>query len=454
MADRKSRVFRIKKIELTTLFDQKFDIRDLVADFEYHESIEAAFIRCDINIVDARDFNKGLAGGEIIDIEIETNSGDDKPLKHQLRIYKIGSIIKSERGQIYRLHCVSPEMYNNEVYKVFRAFGPGKGAKDVPSVPKFICKEYLKAPNNKIKNKNFEGHSKITFISPSWRPVEAITYMSDKVTRLNNSKASNKQSGFLFFENREGFQFKSIDSLCEGNGSESPKYRYTYQQQGADPGQDGLFVIESIQYPDKGNHLKHMRMGTYKNISQGISLPMPTNNFATSSGKSGKNSPAGVIHGPRVQTYKTVFQKASTIHKHLPFDEPIDMRDENTPPTRQKIRVLPGLKNQGTVSAQTNSDGGSTPDIDTMAAAEYAAGRYNLLQAIHLNIVVPGNTGLTAGQLVEIVIPASEQEGENVQEDRKYSGDYLVAGLTHVFKREGITTKLYLVRDSIKKPSY
>ena len=102
MADRKSRVFRIKKIELTTLFDQKFDIRDLVADFEYHESIEAAFIRCDINIVDARDFNKGLAGGEIIDIEIETNSGDKKPLKHQLRVYKIGSIIKSKRAAMSR----------------------------------------------------------------------------------------------------------------------------------------------------------------------------------------------------------------------------------------------------------------------------------------------------------------------------------------------------------------
>ena len=45
--------------------------------------------------------------------------------------------------------------------------------------------------------------------------------MSDKVTRVEGSgggKASNKQSGFLFFENRYGFNFKSLDALCLGDG--------------------------------------------------------------------------------------------------------------------------------------------------------------------------------------------------------------------------------------------
>lgn len=459
MAERKSRLFKIKKFELTTITDETFDIRDIVADFEYHESIDAAFIRCDFNIVDAVDFNKTLQGGETININIETASSDERPLKAELKVYKIGSIIKSERGQLYRLHTVSPEMYNNEIYKVFQAFGPGEGAKDEENVPKFICKKYLKAPRKKLKDENFENHSKITFISPSWRPVEAITYMSDKVTRINKSKGSAKQSGFLFYENRYGFQFKSIDMMCEGGGApEAPIFEYSYQQQGSDPGNNGMFVIESVQYPDKGNHLQHMRMGTYKNISQGISLPSPTNNFATNSGKSGKNAPAGVIRGPRIITYKQIFAKASTIHKNLPFEEPVDMQGENVPPTRQKIRVLPGLKNQNNsqedVPGQANQDGGSTPDIDTMAAAEYAAGRFSLLKAIQLTIVVPGNSALTAGQLLDVVIPASEQKGKRVIEDKRYSGRYLVAGVTHVFKREGLTSKVYLVRDSLKRYSY
>ena len=83
-----------------------------------------------------------------------------------------------------------------------------------------------------------------------------------------------------------------------------------------------------------------------------------------------------------------------------------------------------------------------------MAVAQYAAARYNLLKAIKLNITVPGNTELTAGSLIKVIIPASLQDGDNVQTDEQFSGLYLIAGLTHLYRRTGITTKLYLVRDS------
>ena len=43
MADQKSREFQCKKITLTTLNDNEFDVRDLVAEFRYLESIESAF---------------------------------------------------------------------------------------------------------------------------------------------------------------------------------------------------------------------------------------------------------------------------------------------------------------------------------------------------------------------------------------------------------------------------
>ena len=136
---------------------------------------------------------------------------------------------------------------------------------------------------------NFEKHSKISFISTNWRPVEAIAYMSDKVTRVEGSgggKASEKQSGFLFFENRYGFNFKSLDALCLGDGipKEEDIFEYTYIQQGNDPPNNGYHTIESISYPDRANHLRNMRMGTFKTTSLSISLPRPTNSNATDSG--------------------------------------------------------------------------------------------------------------------------------------------------------------------------
>ena len=131
-----SRGMTVSKIELITMEGKKWNIEEMVMDFEYYESIEAPFLRCDFTILDAVDFNLNLQGGEKVNINITTDSAiKDEKLDVTLQVYKIGSIVKSERGQMYVLHTVSPEMYNNEQFKVFQAFGPGKGATDKDNIP-------------------------------------------------------------------------------------------------------------------------------------------------------------------------------------------------------------------------------------------------------------------------------------------------------------------------------
>lgn len=177
MADQKSREFQCKKITLTTLNDNEFDVRDLVAEFRYLESIESAFVRCEMVFVDSIDFNLNLQGAEKVEINLETLAADGKgDLKLELKVYKIGDIIKSERGQMYKVYCCSPEMYNNELNKVFKAFGPIEegGSKDVENIPRHVVKKYLKAPNKRVKEENFENHSRVIVVSPNWRPVDLI----------------------------------------------------------------------------------------------------------------------------------------------------------------------------------------------------------------------------------------------------------------------------------------
>ena len=459
MADRKSRLFTLDKMEIAIPNGNPptYDIRDLVIDFTYTESIDSPFLRVDFSMVDAIDFNKLLIGGEIVSVKLTTESstltGNKQSLEFKVRVFKIGSTLKSERGQLYILHCTSPEAYTNEMNKVFKPFGPA--GKDVDHIPKHICKEYLKAPKEKTKDVNFETHSKISFISTNWRPVEAIAYMSDKVTRVEGSgggKASEKQSGFLFFENRYGFNFKSLDALCLGDGipKEAEIFEYTYIQQGSDPPNNGYHTIESISYPDRANHLRNMRMGTFKTVGISISMPRPTNSNATDSGSTEETAPAGTIHSPRELSYNQVFSKADTIHKRKPYDLPSDL-EEFDGATRIKYRALPGLKNQVN---NDDPENGTSSDTDTMAVAEYAAARYNLLQAVQLTITVPGNSALTAGSLIKIRIPASQEKSRAVKEDLRYSGKYLISGVTHTLKTEGVTTKLTLTRDSVMKDTY
>ena len=448
MANRRSRQHELKKIEIELIGGEKYDIRDIVIDFVYYESIESPFIRCDFTIADSVDFNKTLMGGEMIHVKLECNSskGDDMDIK--FRVYKIGSIIKSERGQMYILHTATPEIYSNEMKKVFKSFGPMHGAQSKDQIPKHMLRKSRET--NRVKDKYMEHHSTINFISPNWKVTDAISHICDKVVRKKGSKSSMKQSGFLFFENKKGFCFQSIDGMCEGQIDGAESFVYTLQQQGSDPPDDGMYAIESVQYPDKADHLRNMRLGTYKALSIGISLPITTDSAVTDSGSSDKR---GTITPPREINYMQVFAMASTIEKQPPYQLPEDIDIEKSAPTRLHIRNLPDMKNQQSANHKAGVEGNK----DTLSVGMYAASRYSLLKSVQLTIVIPGNPALTVGQILKVVIPASAQssgENANVKEDKKYSGKYLIAGLTHTYKREGLTTELTLTRDSVKKQSY
>ena len=263
-------------------------------------------------------------------------------------------------------------MYNDESNKVFKAFGPGQGALDSDCIPRMICEKYLKrkGKKNKLKAANFENHSKYTFVACSWKPSDAIHFLSDKVTRLTSSKGDSKQSGFLFWENRNGFNFRSIDSIAKGEATRNGVYTYTYVQ-GAQEGADKRYAIETLTYPDKANHLSNMRLGTYKTSAIGISIASQKDSFAPVSGQKDEageddntftatsgtglaDKPGGTVSNLKVLDINQVFSKATTLEANKPFPIPEFFDLKKAKPTRMKIRALPGMKNQ-TSNANVNN---------------------------------------------------------------------------------------------------
>ena len=61
--------------------------------------------------------------------------------------------------------------------------------------------------------------------------------------------------------------------------------------------------------------------------------------------------------------------------------------------------------------------------------------RFESLKNIKLKIKIPGNLDLYAGHGINIVIPATTRSGSKTQIDKKYSGRYMIASLTHRFYR-------------------
>ena len=83
--------YKLSKINVR-IGDQKVDIRELVSEFNWFESIDSAFIRCDFAILDTVQFDDNLLGSELIDITFESTIENKSRIQHVLQIYKIGSI--------------------------------------------------------------------------------------------------------------------------------------------------------------------------------------------------------------------------------------------------------------------------------------------------------------------------------------------------------------------------
>ena len=107
MADRKSRIYELRKMTIENSQGTSYDIRDICVDFAYYESIDSPFIRCDFTILDSTDFNKTLMGGEKVMIDMFTASSGKKPLKCELRVHKMTASLSLSGDDVYLTHGIT-----------------------------------------------------------------------------------------------------------------------------------------------------------------------------------------------------------------------------------------------------------------------------------------------------------------------------------------------------------
>ena len=413
------------------------DLRGVCPGFKYIESLTSPSVRMELAIADTMDLISDLTGNEFIQIELESDSAPDQPLTIRQRIFKIGSVTKSERMQAYVIYTVSPEAYNNETNRIFKSFKNKTGVDHV----KEVVEKFLKSAGREYSYEASTGN--FNFISPSWRPFDVIAYISDKIVSSETKKA-----GYMFFENKNGFYFNTIDTLTKGElmNEEGNIPQFTYEQANVGDSEFNAYNIETMNYPDQGNHLEKMRTGAYVNTVIGVKAPALTSGNLPTAG-SGSDGPSGSIKKPVTQTLLQVFSEAETLNDAFPFPKIKEEYFDEKKPTRTKIRALPGMKNATT--ALDGSASAGSMDTDTVAASAYSYSRWQLLNSITLDITVPGNVSLTVGMVIECKIPASKNEEDRTVLDPIYSGRYLITGLYHDYNPEGLTTRLHLSKDSV-----
>jgi len=402
--------YLISKCELIpngSSLKKNYDIARGNPSINYYESVTSPSISMTVSFIDIDQMIsvKGITGGEMIDLEIIIPDFEEKfkitSKKQKMVLNSVRDVVTSSNKQTATLEFISEESLVNETCRVNKKF-----TGNVTQIVNELLESETKGIKTKKEIKSDDAVNKYSFVGNLKRPFETIQWLCPK------AQASSKNFGFLFFENRDGFHFKSIENLLK----QEPEFLYKKPDR---PTETDLRIIESNlnQSNDIGINA---RMGMYSNKTIYIDLEN--------------------------ETYEETDFNISELNPEKPL-KVIDTLKEK--PTRLMFRILDqGALQKGSKKEEVEKRN----ELAVYQNKSYI--RNNLLFSQSLNISVPINPELRAGQMIEVQFPLKSEDYTAPTDeygrdgDNDISGKYLISELRHVIGDGKSSTQLNLIRDT------
>ena len=415
------------------------DLTTGVIAFEYYEDIFSPTITAKVKVVDNgnviapadnQDGDKQsiynglpLRGGERLSLKVAGNSSTNPGLDFSKKsddyfyVSSITDVISETNRESFTLHLVSREAITNETTRVGTKFPTSLKISD--SVEK-ILKDTLKT--NKI-GKLDKSSNKYGFIGNLRKPFTILVWLASKAVPESSGSAT---AGFVFYQTQDGFQFRSLDDLM----LQTPKAVYTYTEAQESYDDDAKKVNNDFKilnyYTDKNQNLiEKLRLGTYASHRMFFN-PL---NFSFSKPEEGLFKQSDYVG------------KTKNLGNQLklpPLSEGSDKSLGDVP-----TRIITAVLDIGTMEKDASTD----PNSDPRLYQSQSLMRYNTLFTQSINIMVPSNTNLRAGDIIECNFPKISNSSAK-EFDKEQSGLYMIKELCHHFDTENSYTSMKLIRDT------
>jgi len=409
------------------------DLTKGAVSIDYYEDIFSPTVTAKIRIINTGDSIEGksgklesiynglpLRGGERIRMKI-LDRGDEKkgldfstsPEKY-LYVSSITDVISQSQRESFTLNLVSREAITNETARVFKKY---EGTID-QSVSK-ILKNILKTEKFE-KNEIEKSQNKYAFIGNSKKPFTTLIWLASKAVPVSSGDAT---AGFVFYQTKDGFKFRSIDGLIK---QESKATYYFSEVNESQVERNNDFKILSYSTDKNQNIIEKLRLGAFS--SERIFFdPL-----------------RGTITPPEKRKFQLKKYKERLENLGAKGNISLPKMSENSDeslgdaPTRILTDILSIGSLENGVSTQTNADPGEYQAQSIM--------RYNLLFTQTISMMIPCNTNLTAGDVIECKFP--KISSSETEFDTEVSGLYMIKELCHHFEPNNSYTSLKLIRDN------
>jgi hypothetical protein len=408
------------------LVNSQGTVKDLTKTFDsisIFEDIFAYGISGTITIQDGNDIpgEMEIHGNEFITISFGRPGATEKErYSKTFRVYKISDRQPLKNIQSYTIHFCSEEIiFSNQmtITKTFKDSGYTGYVREICGM--------LRINGLKLNPGNFEnaqGTNNVTLTAQ--KPFDAIDLFAKYSFNDNNST-------FLFFENRDGFNFLSLDALF----ARAPitKLKYSQAMQVLDQSKSPFQLINEIQkfrFPSTFDIMKNVNHGAYSGTLYTLDLITQkyTRRGYSLTQLSPKNFTDGLIpvNAAKNRNEKSMLEEfGSNVNYQL-----TNLEQKNSPYFVSRIeRPLP-----------TNIE--RTLMQRKMQLA--------LLENASLECMIPGNVFMTVGAMVEFDMPSFTRNEESSRYlDPFMSGKYLIASVRHVVQQGGkYNTVVKLVKNS------
>jgi len=405
----------IETIKIITANGFGQEITNQVVALEVYEDLYSPFISGIIAVKETLDFINlfPFVGEEYIEINVYTPSFTERnmTINDQFIIHKVTNRAQAgDRSVVYELHFMSREALVDLNKRPSMAF-EGKISDIARSM--LTNKEHgLETTKNVVIEETMNGTK---YVSNFWSPIKNLNFLSQKALNLNNTPS------YLFFENRNGFNFQSLENM----------YNSDVQQEFIYDGYDRDTTI--------AGETKRNIEEDYKRI---IDIEIPVYYDLIEKTKMGMYSSKKTSHDIVTKRYSIKI---------------FDILEQH--PEKSHLNEFPAISNKSIrrgdqLHMMSEQHYGSFNGYKYISSGTTQERRSLLKQAetTKINITVPGRTDYTVGAKVNLLINKFNpiRMSESDVTDKMLSGNYIISSINHVIDRERHECTMELIKDTIQ----
>ena len=429
--------FSLDSCVIITATQKSTEFRGVILSFNYYEDIYGNAITGDITINDSVGFlaNMSFDGTDFLILSFSKPGQQNSAITKSFRIYKVSDRYPTkDQNENYKLHFCSEEALLNEQYKISKSY---KGQK-ISDIVKDIVYNQLKVVPKRFLAQNIEATAGLRdIIIPNFKPFEALNWLCTQAISGNSRYPG---ASYLFYENFNGFNFKTLQALYDLK----PVNVYRYEPKNLNSSADTRLQVMEVEIKnvigydmiENFDYLNMISTGAFANRL--IAIDVLRSRYTVTDFDYNQYFNSSVSMNP--YSFLTGAQNR--------------FKDTANKTFNAMLKLTTTTTGDSTYSSYIKSHQPSIKDINIETTVPYRTAQVPHINENKYRLMIPGDPLVTVGQVITFVLPeiASQRTGDKLP-DKYYAGNYLITAVRHRIDVENkFLTIVEISKESLPHP--